>query len=219
MPSRNKQISLEETKRFFHNNMTVFVGGFMGCGTAHDIIDEIVKSKVSNLTLITSDTAFIAHGVGKLIDARLVTKLIASHIGTNEETQKQIKEGFIQAQLVPQGTLVERIRLAKAGLGGVLTPTGIGTTAQEGKKIICVQDREYILETPLCADLALIQACKADTAGNLSYNGSARNFNTTMAGAAKMTLVQADEIVQEGELNSNYIHTPFVFVDYIVRTQ
>ena len=212
-----KQICINEIGKFLKDGMTIAIGGFMGCGNAHIIIDEILKTDVKNLTLVATDTARDGFGIGKLIDARKITKLYASHIGTNKETQKQVIEGFIDLELVPQGTLAERIRAAAAGLGGVLTQTGLGTEVQEGKEIINIKGKDYILELPLHIDLAFIQAQKADKAGNLIYNGSTRNFNVPMAGAARVTIAQVEEIVENGQLNPNFIHTPFVYINHIIK--
>ncbi|NQY21347.1 MAG: CoA transferase subunit A [Campylobacteraceae bacterium] len=212
-----KQISISEIGKFLKDGMTISIGGFMGCGNAHLLIDEILKTNVKNLTLIATDTARDGFGIGKLIDARRITKLYASHIGTNKETQKQVIEGFIDLELVPQGTLAERIRAASAGLGGILTQTGLGTEVQEGKEILKINGKDYILELPLHIDIAFIKAHKADKAGNLIYKGSTRNFNVPMAGAAKISIAQVDEIVENGELDPNFIHTPFVFINHIIK--
>lgn len=212
-----KQICINEIGKFLKDGMTIAIGGFMGCGNAHTIIDEILKTDVKNLTLIATDTARDGFGIGKLIDDKRITKLYASHIGTNKETQKQVIEGFIDLELVPQGTLAERIRAAAAGLGGVLTQTGLGTEVQEEKEIINIKGKDYILELPLHIDLAFIQAQKADKAGNLVYNGATRNFNVPMAGAAKISIAQVEEIVENGQLNPNFIHTPFVYINHIIK--
>lgn len=142
---------------------------------------------------------------------------MATHIGTNKDTQKQVNEGLIELELIPQGTLAERLRSAAAGLGGVLTRTGLGTLVQEGKDVIVVDGKEYILEKPIHIDLAIVKAQKADKQGNLVYNGATRNFNVPMAGAAKVTIAEVEEIVENGELNPNFIHTPFVYINHIVK--
>ena len=212
-----KKISMSEIGSFLKDGMTISIGGFMGCGNAHTIIDEILKTDVKDLTLIATDTARDGYGIGKLIDDRRITKLYASHIGTNKNTQKQVIEGFIDLELVPQGTLAERIRSAAAGLGGVLTQTGLGTEVQEGKDIVTVDGKDYILEKPIHIDVAFIKAYKADNAGNLIYNGATRNFNVPMAGAAKVTIAEVEEIVENGDLNPNFIHTPFVYINHIIK--
>ena len=142
---------------------------------------------------------------------------MASHIGTNKETQKQVIEGFIDLELVPQGTLAERIRARAAGLGGVLTQTGLGTEVEIGKEVITIDGKDYILELPIKIDLAFISAQKADEAGNLVFNGATRNFNVPMAGAAKVTIAEVEEIVKNGELDPNFIHTPFIYINHIIK--
>lgn len=212
-----KRISIDKISSFLKDGMTISIGGFMGCGNAHNIIDEILKTDVKNLTLVSTDTAKDEYGIGKLINDRRISKLYASHIGTNKQTQLQVLEGFIELELVPQGTLAERIRASAAGLGGVLTQTGLGTEIQEGKDIINIDGKDYILEKPISIDLAFIKAYKADEAGNLIYNGAARNFNVPMAGAAKISIAEVEEIVENGELNPNFIHTPFVYINHIIK--
>ena len=212
-----KQIQIHQISEFLKDGMTIAIGGFMGCGNAHNIIDEILKSNVKNLTLIATDTARDGYGIGRLIDDRRITKLLASHIGTNKETQKQVIEGFIDLELVPQGTLAERIRASAAGLGGVLTQTGLGTEVEIGKEVITIDGKEYILELPIKIDLAFISAQKADEAGNLVFNGATRNFNVPMAGAAKVTIAEVEEIVKNGELDPNFIHTPFIYINHIIK--
>lgn len=212
-----KEIVISEISKFLKDGMTISIGGFMGCGNAHNIIDEILKTDVKNLTLVATDTARDDFGIGKLIDQRRITKLYASHIGTNKETQAQVIEGFIDLELVPQGTLAERIRATSAGLGGVLTQTGLGTEVQEGKEIINIDGKDYILEKPIHIDLAFIKAYKSDRSGNLIYNGATRNFNVPMAGAAKISIAEVEEIVENGELDPNFIHTPFIYIQHIIK--
>lgn len=213
----SKIISKHEIENFLKDGMTIAIGGFMGCGNAHFIIDAILKTKVKNLTLVATDTARDDFGIGKLIDARRIIKLYASHIGTNKNTQAQVIEGFIDLELVPQGTLAERIRATSAGLGGILTQTGLGTEVEIGKEIIRVDGKDYILEKPIKIDLALIKAYKADEAGNLIYRGSTRNFNVPMAGAARISIAEVEEIVKIGDLDPNFIHTPFIYINHIIK--
>ncbi len=213
----DKQISISEIRKFLKDGMTIAIGGFMGCGNAHAIIDEILKTDIKNLTLVATDTASDGYGIGKLIEQRRITKLYASHIGTNKQTQQQVIEGFIDLELVPQGTLAERIRAAAVGLGGVLTQTGLGTEVQIGKDIITIDEKDYILEKPIHIDIAFIKAQKADKSGNLVYNGATRNFNVPMAGAAKISIAEVEEIVENGELNPNFIHTPFIYINHIIK--
>lgn len=212
-----KVIEMSEIGKFLKDGMTISIGGFLGCGNAHNIIDEILKTNVRNLTLVSSDTVKDGQGIGKLIADNRISKLMATHIGTNKDTQRQVNEGLIELELIPQGTLAERLRSAAAGLGGVLTRTGLGTLVQEGKEVIHIDGKDYILEKPIHLDLAIIKAQKADKSGNLIYNGATRNFNVPMAGAAKVTIAEVEEIVENGELNPNFIHTPFVYINHIVK--
>lgn len=212
-----KLLPINKVHSFLADGMVIAIGGFMGCGNTHNIIDEILKTDVKNLTLVATDTARDDFGIGKLIHAKKISKLYTSHIGTNKETQAQVIDGTIELELVPQGTLAERIRAAAAGLGGVLTQTGLGTEVQEGKKIINIDGKDFILEKPIYIDLAFIKAKKADKAGNLIYNGATRNFNVPMAGAAKITIAEVEEIVENGELNPNFIHTPFIYINHIIK--
>ena len=191
-------------------------GGFMGIGTPEKLVQEILNSGVKDLTLIGNDTAFVETGVGPLIANNRVKRLIASHIGTNPETGKKMIAGEIDVELVPQGTLAERIRAGGAGLGGFLTPTGVGTVVEEGKQKIQIDGIDHLLELPLKADLAIIQAQKSDEIGNLIYELSAQNFNPLIALAAKIVIVQADHVVNTGDLSPDQIVTPAALVDYIV---
>ncbi|AHG77346.1 Acetate CoA-transferase subunit alpha [Mannheimia varigena USDA-ARS-USMARC-1312] len=192
-------------------------GGFMGCGAPEIIIKEILNLGIKDITLISSDTAMIDTGVGPLIVNGRVKKLYASHIGTNPETGKRMIAGEIDVELCPQGTLAERIRAGGAGLGGFLTPTGVGTVVEEGKQKITIDGVEYLLELPLKADVAIIKADIADESGNLVFAGAARNFNPMMALAAKTVIVQATNIVRVGEIDPNLVMTPAAVVDYIVQ--
>jgi acetate CoA/acetoacetate CoA-transferase alpha subunit len=195
---------------------SLMIGGFMAVGTPERIIDEIVRQKKRDLTVIANDTAMPGKGIGKLVDAKLVRKLVASHIGLNPETQRQMTAGELEVELVPQGTLIERIRAGGHGLGGVLTPTGIGTLAAKGKQVIAVDGNDYLLETALRADFALVQAFLADYLGNLSYTLTARNFNPVIAMAAKTVIACADHIVPTGVLPPDHVVTPAPIVDYLV---
>jgi acetate CoA/acetoacetate CoA-transferase alpha subunit len=196
---------------------TVMFGGFMGCGSPHAIIDALLEKGVKGITLICNDNGFPDYGVGKLVVAKRVAKTIASHVGLNPPTAEQLNSGELEVELVPQGTLAERIRSAGAGLGGFLTPTGVGTPVQEGKEVIVIDGRSYLLEKPLRADVALLRADKADKRGNLIYNFSAQNFNPLMAMAATTVIAEVKEIVEIGEIDPNTVHTPGIFVDYLVR--
>ena len=195
---------------------SLMIGGFMGVGTPERLIDELVRQGKRDLTVIANDTAMVGRGIGKLITAKLVRKVIASHIGLNPETQKKMLSGEMEVELVPQGTLIERIRAAGYGLGGILTPTGIGTVVEQGKRKLEVDGREYLLETPLAADFALVEAFLADYLGTLTYALTARNFNPVIAMAAKTVIVDAEHIVPVGTISPDHVTTPAPLVDYLV---
>jgi acetate CoA/acetoacetate CoA-transferase alpha subunit len=211
----SKVISAEEIGALFKDGMSVMVGGFMGVGTPQGLIAAMLSADVKDITLIANDTAFTETGVGPLIVSRKVKKVIASHIGTNPETGRQMIAGEMDVELVPQGTLAERVRAGGSGLGGVLTPTGVGTVVEEGKVKMMVDGREYLLEKPLRAEVALLKAHKADKAGNLIYNRSARNFNPLMALAADLVIVQVEELVEIGDIDPDEVMTPGILVDKI----
>lgn len=212
-----KIISIEKAVSFVKDGDTVMIGGFIGNGTPEKIIDALVEKGVKNLTLISNDTGFVDKGVGKLVVNKQFKKIMASHVGTNKETGRQMAEGESEVVLIPQGTLVEQIRAGGYGLGGILTRTGLGTLVEEGKEKIVVDGKEYLLEKPLKADVALLFAAKADKRGNLQYKGTTNNFNQVMAAAAEVTIVEAAEVVDVGELDPNHINTPGVFVNYVVE--
>ncbi|MDI3547519.1 MAG: acetate CoA/acetoacetate CoA-transferase alpha subunit [Halanaerobiales bacterium] len=212
----SKVIKRKDLKGKIKDNQSIMVGGFLECGTPERLIDVLLEDSIRDITLIANDTGFTDKKFGSLIVQKRVKKVIASHIGTNRETGRQMNEGEIEVELVPQGTLAERIRSYGAGLGGFYTPTGVGTVVEEGKEKKVINGREYILEKPLGADVALIKAWKADEAGNLIYRYSARNFNPLMAMAADLVIVETEEIVPIGSLDPNEIMTPGIFVDYIV---
>lgn len=211
----NKIISLEEVSSIFRNGMTIMAGGFMGVGTPQELVAAMLEANVKDITLIANDTAFTDAGIGPLIVNKRVKKVIASHIGTNPETGRQMISGEMEVELVPQGTLAERVRAGGSGLGGVLTPTGVGTIVEEGKEKITVDGREYLLEKPLRAEVALLKAYKADKAGNLIYHRSARNFNPLMALAADTVIVQVEQLVEVGEIDPDEVMTPGILVDKI----
>lgn len=195
---------------------SLMIGGFMAVGTPEKMIDEIVRQNKRNLTVIANDTASPGHGIGKLVAAKRVRKAIVSHIGLNPETQRQMMAGEMVVELVPQGTLIERIRAGGYGLGGVLTPTGVGTQVETGKQQIKVDGKNYLLEVALRADFALVQAFLADYVGNLSYALTARNFNPIIAMAADTVLANADNIVPVGVISPDHVMTPAPVVDYLV---
>lgn len=202
--------------RHFRDGMTVMFGGFMGVGTPPGLINALAGSGVRHLTLIGNDTAFPTTGVGPLVASGQVDRVIVSHIGTNPETGKRMLDGTLQVELVPQGTLIERIRCGGAGLGGVLTPTGIGTPVEEGKAKHVVDGREYLIELPLRADIALIQARRADRAGNLVYERAARNFNPVIAFAADRVFAEVEEVVDIGDIDPDAVMTPAALIDHLV---
>ncbi|SEN63220.1 acetate CoA/acetoacetate CoA-transferase alpha subunit [Mesobacillus persicus] len=211
-----KVISVEEVSSFFKDGMSIMAGGFMGVGTPEKLVSALLDSNIKDITLIANDTAFVETGVGPMVANNIVKKVITSHIGTNPETGRKMIAGEIEVDLVPQGTLAERVRAGGSGLGGILTPTGVGTVVEEGKEKITVDGREYLLEKPLRADVALLKAYKADKAGNLVFHQSARNFNPIMALAADLVIVQVESIVEVGEIDPNDVVTPGILVDKIL---
>ncbi len=214
-----KLVEMEKVLERVHDGTTVMIGGFMGCGTPHSIMEGLVEKGVKDLKIIANDTATIGRGIGKLVDNHQIGKLIASHIGLNPKTGQQMNEGKIEVELVPQGTLAERIRSGGAGLGGFLTPTGLGTIVQEGKEVIEVNGRKFLLELPLKAEVALIKAYKGDERGNLVFRLSARNFNPLMATAADYVVAEVEQYVAAGDIAPDEVHIPGLFVDAIVLTK
>ena len=213
----NKEIDINKAVDLIEDGMTIMVGGFLGCGIPHRLIDKLVEKGTKDLTLICNDSSFPDFGVGKLIVNKQIKKLIASHVDTNPETGRQMNAGEMEVILVPQGTLAEQVRAGGAGLGGFLTPTGVGTVVEEGKQKIEIKGIEYLLELPLKADVALIAGEAVDTYGNIVYFGATRNFNELMATAADIVIVEAEEVKQVGELDANDVVTPGIFVTYIVN--
>lgn len=216
---KTKLINLQDATTFFRDGMTIMVGGFMGVGTPPRLVDALLQSGVRDLTLIANDTAFIDTGIGPLIVNGRVSKVIASHIGTNPETGRRMIAGEMEVHLVPQGTLIEQIRCGGSGLGGFLTPTGVGTVVADGKQTLQLEGKTWLLERPLRADLALIRAHRSDRSGNLTYQLSARNFNPLIALAADITLAEPDELVETGALQPDHIITPGAVIDHIVIPQ
>jgi acetate CoA/acetoacetate CoA-transferase alpha subunit len=211
-----KTVSVEEAIAMIPNGATVMVGGFMGVGTPERLLDEMVRQRKSELSIISNDAAMPGKGVGKLFDAALVSMLTASHIGLNPNAQKQMIANEIAIDLVPQGTLVERIRAGGCGLGGVLTPTGVGTIVEGGKRQVEIDGKPFLLETALRSDFALIHAFLADYLGNLTYALTARNFNPVMAMAADTVIVTTEHIVPVGVIAPDHVVTPAPLVDYLV---
>lgn len=213
----DKTISIQNAVEKIKDGDVVMIGGFLGVGVPETLIDALVEKGVKNLTLIANDTGFIDVGPGKMVVNKQFKKIIASHVGTNKETGRQMISGETEVELVPQGTLIEQIRAAGYGLGGVLTQTGIGTAVEEGKEKLTIDGKEYLLEKPIHADVAILFANTVDKFGNMNFYGASRNFNNMMASAADITIVEAINIVEIGELDPNTIQTPGVFINYIVQ--
>ncbi len=212
-----KLIEIEAIKDLLFDGMSIMVGGFLGCGTPEKLINKVMDLNIKDITLICNDTATIDKGVGKLIAGKRVKKLYTTHIGLNPETGKQMNEGTLEVVLIPQGTLIEQIRAGGYGLGGILVATGLGTLVAEGKEIIEVDGKEFLLEKPIRADLSLIRGSLTDYVGNTIYRGTTNNFNQMMATAADTVIVEAEKLVPVGSLTKESILTPSIFVDYIVR--
>jgi acetate CoA/acetoacetate CoA-transferase alpha subunit len=214
-----KAVSAEEAVAMIPNGASVMVGGFMGVGTPERLIDELVRQQKSGLSIICNDAAVPGKGVGKLFDAALVSSLIGSHIGLNPKVQQQMMANKITVDLIPQGTFVERVRAGGYGLGGVLTPTGVGTIVAEGKRRIEIEGKEFLVETALRAQYALVHAFLADYLGNLTYVLTARNFNPIMAMAADTVIVSAEHIVPIGVIAPDHVMTPAPLVDYLITNR
>jgi acetate CoA/acetoacetate CoA-transferase alpha subunit len=211
-----KAVSVEEAIAMIPAGASIMVGGFMGVGTPQRLVDEMVRQQKAGLSVISNDAATPGKGIGKLFDAALVSRLTASHIGLNPKAQQQMLARQIYVDLIPQGTLVERIRAGGSGLGGVLTPTGVGTTVADGKRQIEVDGKMFLVETALRAEFALVHAFLADYLGNLSYALTARNFNPIMAMAAETVIVTAEHIVPVGVIAPDHVVTPAPLVDYLI---
>lgn len=213
----SKIITVEEAVSKVKSGMTLMIGGFLTAGTPNKIVEALSKTDVKDLTIIANDTGYADKGIGLLITNKQVKKVIASHVGTNPNTIQQFNDKELIIEFSPQGTLAERVRCGGAGLGGVLTPTGLGTVVEEGKQKITVNGKEYLLELPLRADIALLGANIADEGGNLIYKGTTQNFNPMMATAADLVIAEAQEIVKEGEIAPERVHTPGIYVNYLVK--
>lgn len=217
---KNKCMTASEAVSRIQDGATVMVGGFMACGTPEILVDALVERNVRNLTVICNDAGVPGRGVGKLLSNGQIKTLIASHVGLNPEVALRmnttVEEDRLECVLVPQGTLAERVRAGGTGLGGFLTPTGVGTIVAEGKETVHVDGRDYLLERPLRADFALLRGTATDKFGNTIYNGTTRTFNPMMAAAADYVIVGTCEIVEIGELDPNHIVTSGIFVDAIV---
>ena len=211
-----KKVSPQEAVASINDGAIIMIGGFMSNGTPEILIDALIEKNLKNLTIIANDGGTLDTGIGRLIKTGAVSHLIASHIGLNPLTGQLMNEGKMEVQLVPQGTLAEQIRAGGAGLGGILTPTGLGTEIEDGKQVIEVEGKSYLLEKPLKADFALIRASVADEKGNLFYRATTRNFNPMMATAAETVIAAAEEIVELGNIQAESVATPGIFVDFLV---
>ena len=213
----NKLITAQEAAKMIKDNSTLMVGGFLSCGTPHIILDAISKENIKNLTLISNDTSVPNKDKSKLIENGLVKKVITTHIGTNPITGQKMQAGELEVEFYPMGTLVEKIHAKGSGLGGVLTPTGVGTILEDGKKVVEIKGKKFIFEDPIGADVAVIYGTTVDKYGNVKYEGTTRNFNTSMATAADMVIVQAEKFVDE--IDPNEVVIPSIFIDYIVKEE
>jgi acetate CoA/acetoacetate CoA-transferase alpha subunit len=211
-----KTVALDQAVEMIPDGASVMVGGFMGVGTPERLMDELARQGKRGLTVIANDTALPGRGIGKLVSGGVLGKAIVSHIGLNPETQRKMIAGEIEVDLVPQGSLIERIRAGGFGLGGVLTPTGVGTLAEEGRRRIELDGRQYLIEPALKADFALVEAFLSDYYGNLVYALTARNFNPVIAMAASTVIVDAAHIVPVGMISPDHVVTPAVLVDYLI---
>ncbi len=212
-----KVVDKEFVKSLLKDDMTIMIGGFMANGTPEILIDAVLEKGTKGITVIANDAGYPDKGIGRLVADNRVKKLITSHIGLNPLAGQQMNEGKMEVVLVPQGTLAEQIRAKGAGLGGVLTPTGIGTDVANGKEIVTVDGKEFLLEKPLSADLAFIRGTYIDKAGNVFYKGTTRNFNPLMATAADVVVAGCEKLVEVGEIQNENIVTPCIFVDYVVE--
>ncbi|MCI5724796.1 MAG: 3-oxoacid CoA-transferase subunit A [Fusobacterium gastrosuis] len=213
---KNKLVSIKEAVDMIKDGDTLMIGGFLAVGSPLKVIDALVETDKGNFTLIANDTSFVDRGIGKLVVAKKFKTIYASHIGTNKETGRQMSENETEVNLVPQGTLIEQVRAGAYGLGGILTPTGVGTEVEKGKQKITIDGKEYLLELAKRGDVSLIFANVADKAGNLKYHGSTQNYNVAMAGASKITIVYAEKVVEVGQISQDEVKVPGVLVDYII---
>lgn len=214
-----KITTLDKVMNHLQDGMTLMAGGFGGVGNPPTIIHQILKAGIKDITLICNDTAFPEVGVGLLITRQRVKKVIASHIGSNPNAGRQMTEGTLEVEFSPQGTLAERVRAGGVGLGGILVDVGLDTIAEEGKEKVWVDGRPYLLEKPLTAEVSIVYAKKADPFGNLVYDTSARNFSPLAAMAGNITIAEAEEIVDVGDLDPEEIVTPGVFVDWVIPSK
>ncbi|MDR1298739.1 MAG: CoA transferase subunit A [Oscillospiraceae bacterium] len=214
--AKNKVVSLETAMEKVSSGQTVLIPGFVNVGVPEKLIQGMIDKDVKDLKVISNNTSVKGRGIGLLVHDRRIKHITCSHIGSNTETVEQVVAGELDVTFVPQGTLCERVRAGGAGIGGILTPTGLGTPIAEGKDVVTVDGVEYLLEKPLRADVALIHAWKADKMGNAVYHRTARNFNQIWATAADWVIVEAEQIVETGELDPDLIMTPGALVDAVV---
>ena len=200
-----------------YNGATIMLGGFGLCGIPENCIQALVDMKINRLTCISNNAGVDNFGLGYLLHNKQIKKMISSYVGENEEFERQMLSGELEVELIPQGTLAERCRAAGAGIPAFFTPAGFGTEISNGKEVRSFNGKPHILETALSADFAIVKAWKGDTAGNLIYKGTARNFNPLMAMAGKITVAEVEELVPAGELDPNQIHTPGIFVQRIFQ--
>lgn len=215
-----KFITTKEAADMIHDGMTVMIGGFLGCGNPHNIIDAILENGTKDLTIIANDSPATGVGLAKLIDNHRVKRLIASHVGMNQNVADQMNSGELEVNLTPQGSLAEMVRAGGGGLGGIITPTGLGTLVEEENPFvhgrITIDGKEYLVMKPIHADVALISGYRVDKAGNVWYKGTSRNFSNLMATAADTVICEADNVVETGEIEPENVVTQGLFVDYIV---
>jgi acetate CoA/acetoacetate CoA-transferase alpha subunit len=216
--SINKVGSIEDAMVHIQDGCTIMFGGFGGIGNPPTVINGILEKGVNDLTLIGNDSGFPDIGIGRLVSQGRANRLIVSHIGSNPVAGQLMMEGKMKVEFSPQGTLAERIRAGGVGLGGILTDIGLDSMVEEGKQKVMVNGREYLLETALTADIAIVYAKKADTFGNLIYETSARNTNPLVAMAGRYTIAEVEEIVEIGELDPEMIITPGIYVDLVVQS-
>lgn len=218
MSGFNKVVQIyEEALEGLEDNMTIMVGGFGLCGIPEGLISTIYRLGIKGLTCISNNAGVDGFGLGLLLEKRQIKKIFASYVGENALFEKQLLSGELEVVLTPQGTLAEKIRAGGAGIPAFYTPTGYGTLVAENKRTELFHNKHYILEESLTADFSLIRAWKADTMGNLIYRKTARNFNPMMATAGKITVAEVEEIVQPGELDPNFIHTPGIYVKRVIQ--
>ncbi|MBG40049.1 MAG: succinyl-CoA--3-ketoacid-CoA transferase [Flavobacteriales bacterium] len=212
-----KVLNAEEAVKDISDGSTIMLGGFGLCGIPENCIDALVNKRVNGLTCISNNAGVDDFGIGLLLQNKQVKKMISSYVGENAEFERQLLEGELEVDLIPQGTLAERCRAAGAGIPAFYTPTGVGTEVEVGKEIRVFNKKKYLMETAFNAQFAIVKAWKGDTAGNLIYKGTARNFNPMMAAAGKITIAEVEELVEVGELNPNFIHTPGIYVQRIFQ--